>query len=200
MRPNGAEILKRLDLRAPLVVDTRELGRRPGSMRTSSRTVPAPADLGNDVLGVRPGSDLTLDLRLEAVMEGVLVTATVAAEVSGECVRCLDPLERPLETEFQELYAYEDIENEDEEQLRLVGDLLDLEQVLRDAVVLALPLGPLCRDDCPGLCADCGARLAEDPGHRHEVADTRWAALTALQGSTSTTGTTALPIHSEQES
>ena len=65
--------LTRLDPRLPLVIDTRELGRRPGSMRTLSRSVPAPADLGVDVLGVAEGSQLDLDLRLESVMEGVLV-------------------------------------------------------------------------------------------------------------------------------
>lgn len=164
------------------MVDTRELGRRPGSMKESSRTVPAPADLGNDVLGVPEGSDIALELRLESVMEGVLVTATVRAQVAGECVRCLDPIEEPLETTFQELYAYADIEieDEDEEQLRLEGDFLDLEQVLRDAVVLALPFMPLCQDDCPGLCSDCGARLADDPAHSHDVVDPRWAALSGL--------------------
>ena len=61
-------------------------------------------------------------------------------------------------------------------------DLLDLEPLLRDAVVLALPFQPLCEDDCPGLCAECGARLADDPDHAHEAAiDPRWAGLAALQ-------------------
>ena len=63
----------------------------------------------------------------------------------------------------------------------LAGDLLDLEPTLRDAVVLALPIAPLCRDDCPGLCAQCGARLADDPGHRHDdQVDARWVALAGL--------------------
>ena len=151
-------------------------------MRRLSLTVPAPADLGSDVLSVPAGSDIALDLRLEAVMEGVLVTATARASVAGECVRCLEPVGRPLETEFQELYVYPDVEIEDEEedQLRLVGDHLDLEQVLRDAVVLALPFMPLCREDCPGLCVDCGASLAADPDHAHTSTDPRWSALAGL--------------------
>ena len=64
----------------------------------------------------------------------------------------------------------------------LDGDLLDLEPVLRDAVVLALPMSPLCREDCPGLCAECGVPLADaGPGHRHdEATDPRWAALKQL--------------------
>ena len=64
---------------------------------------------------------------------------------------------------------------------RLEGDLVDLEPLLRDAVVLSLPFQPLCREDCPGLCTECGARLADDPGHQHEDAiDPRWAALRGL--------------------
>src|SRR5688500_346389 len=174
--------LTRLDPRLPLVIDTRELGRRPGSMRTLSRSVPAPADLGVDVLGVAEGSQLDLDLRLESVMEGVLVSGTARAEVTGECVRCLDPIASALVVDVQELFAYPGHEHDDDEtELRqLEGDLLDLEPVLRDAVVLALPFQPVCRADCPGLCSQCGARLADDPGHGHEAADARWAALSAL--------------------
>jgi uncharacterized protein len=171
----------RLDPRSPLVLDTRELGRRPGSMRTLSRSVPAPAHLGVDVLGVVEGSPLELDLRLESVVEGVLVTGTVDATMSGECVRCLDPVTGPLVVDLQELYVHpghERDEDDDTDPLpELNGDLIDLEPALRDAVVLALPLQPLCRDDCPGLCSECGARLEDDPEHSHDAVDPRWAAL-----------------------
>jgi uncharacterized protein len=168
-------------------VDTRELGRRPGSLRRLSRTVPAPADLGVDVIRVPEETPLDLQLRLEAVMDGVLVSGSVVTTMSGECVRCLDPLERELEVEFQELYVYPDADaprhadDDDENDLhQLEGDLLDLEPVLRDAVVLALPLQPVCQDDCPGLCSECGQRLADDPDHAHDSADLRWAALQGL--------------------
>ncbi|WP_310962834.1 YceD family protein [Nocardioides terrisoli] len=176
-------LVRDLDPRAPLVLDTRELGRRPGSQRTKSLTVEAPADLGIEILGVPEGAPVRLDLRLEAVMEGVLVTGTAQAELEGECARCLEPIEDTLDVDLQELYVYDDAnhaEPDDEESdvSRLVGDLIDLEPALRDAVVLALPFQPLCRDDCPGLCVECGAKLADDPGHRHEdPVDPRWAAL-----------------------
>lgn len=183
-RDRDQDAAPRLDPRAPLVIDTRELGRRPGSMRRVTRTVPAPAGLGSDVIGVPEGRDLELDLRLEAVMEGVLVSGTARAAVTGECVRCLDPLERSLEVDIQELYAYPDsssAEVEEGEVALLEGDLLDIEPVVRDTVVLALPLQPVCQEDCPGLCVDCGARLADDPGHGHETVDPRWAALSGLR-------------------
>jgi len=174
--------LSNLDPRAPLVLDTRELGRRPGSQREVSRQVPAPAELGIEVLRVPEGSPVELDLRLEAVMEGVLVTGTAVAGLEGECVRCLEPISDDMEAWFQELFVYDDHDvSEEEDVRRLEGDLLDLEPMLRDAVVLALPFQPLCQDDCPGLCTECGARLADDPDHSHEAAiDPRWAGLQQL--------------------
>ncbi|MQY12220.1 hypothetical protein SRB5_23530 [Streptomyces sp. RB5] len=159
-------------------------------MKKLTRSVAAPADLGIEVIGVPGGAAVELDLRLESVMEGVLVTGTAHAPVTGECVRCLEPIEQELDVDFQELYSYPEAdhrgrvfdtepgdEESEQETYYLEDDLFDLEPVLRDAVVLALPLQPVCRDDCPGLCSECGARLADDPDHHHEVTDIRWAAL-----------------------
>ena len=199
----GSDPLTSLDPRAPLVLDTRELGRRPGSQREVTRTVPAPADLGIEVLGVTEGSQVELDLRLEAVMDGVLVTGSATVGLSGECVRCLDAIEDEMSATFQELFLYDDDrpadddrDDEDDEVSKLQGDLLDLEPVLRDAVVLALPFQPLCDEDCPGLCPDCGARLADDPDHAHEAPiDPRWAALAGLDQA----GLTQKPTLDDQE-
>lgn len=171
------------------MIDTRDLGRRPGSQRELKLDVPAPADLGIEVLSVPEGSSIELDLRLEAVMDGVLVTGGARAALEGECVRCLEPITDELEVTFQELYLYDDtrdaasVKEEGEDDVRMLDDdLLDLEPLLRDAVVLALPFQPLCRDDCPGLCPECGARLADDPDHHHDAPiDPRWAGLTGLQ-------------------
>ena len=117
-------------------------------------------------------------------MEGVLVTGTARAALEGECVRCLEPISDEIEVRFQELFVYDDREVDPDEELevsKLQDDLVDLEPLLRDAVVLALPFQPLCEDDCPGLCAECGARLADDPDHTHgEPVDPRWAALATL--------------------
>jgi len=174
------------------VLDTRELGRRPGSQRLVSFTAPAPADLGIEVLRVPEGSPVELDLRLEAVMEGVLVTGQAFARLEGECARCLDEIHDEVVGDIQELFVYDDEDRTasgkatqdegDGDVARLDGDLLDLEPLLRDAVVLMLPFQPLCREDCPGLCPTCGARLADDPGHQHdEPVDPRWAKLTGLR-------------------
>lgn len=144
-------------------------------MRRVRRTVPAPGGFGLELIGVPEGTDLELDLRLEAVVEGVLVSGTARAPLSGECGRCLEPVAAEVEAELQELFAYDDA---GEETGRLAGDLIDLEPAVRDAVVLALPLTPLCRAECPGLCPGCGARLDNvEPGHMHVEADPRWAAL-----------------------
>ena len=176
---------KHLNPRAPLVLTTKDLPRRPGEMRTHRRTVPAPAGLGLELIGVPEGADLSLDLRLESVSEGVLVSGSATAPVEGECGRCLNPVRETLTVPLQELYAYEDSTTEettDEDEIpRLQGDLIDLEPTLRDAVVLALPGSPLCREDCPGLCPECGAHWDDLPAdHSHSEGDPRWAALSNL--------------------
>ncbi|MER5494512.1 YceD family protein [Streptomyces sp. NPDC002454] len=189
----------RLDHRDPLVFDTHELGRRPGALLRLTRTVDAPAKdaaLGlPGVIGVPAGAPVELELRLESVMEGVLVTGTARAAAEGECVRCLEPLELELEADFQEMFSYPETDErgrvtapdagdeDDEDRLSIEDGLIGLEPVLRDAVVLALPMQPVCQDDCPGLCSECGVRLADDPDHHHAAVDIRWAALQGLADS-----------------
>jgi len=180
--------MNRLNPRLPLVFDTRELSRRPGAMLEMARTVPAPDDLGDlDLIAIPPGQPIELDLRMESVMEGVLVTGSAHATATGACVRCLDPMTRHIGGHFQELFAYADRathhhevateDDDDDEVYELVGDLFDLEPVLRDAMVPAMPFQPVCRSDCPGLCSECGVHLADDPTHHHDQLDPRWAAL-----------------------
>jgi len=185
--PENRKPQPRLDPRDPLVLDTRELGRRPGSMREVQLSAPAPEGLGIvDLVGVPVGADLELDLRLESVMDGVLVTGTATAPVTGECGRCLAAVSDTLTVPLQQLFVYPEAshgpEQDDEDEVaRLQGDLLDLAPVLRDAVVLALPLTPLCREDCQGLCATCGERLDDLPDdHTHDTTDARWGALAGL--------------------
>jgi uncharacterized protein len=148
-------------------------------MRAVQRTVPAPPGWELELVGVPVGADVRMDLRLEAVMDGVLVSGTVAAAIRAECGRCLGPVDGSIEVDVQELFVYDPAPDGDE--IAMVdGDLLDLEPVVRDAVVLGLPLNPVCRDDCAGLCEGCGEPLADLPaGHGHDDIDPRWAALAA---------------------
>jgi uncharacterized protein len=188
--------------RGALVFDMRLLGRQAGSALTQTRIVPAPANLRLELIGVPEGADVALEVRFEAVSEGVLATGTAIAPLAGECARCLAPLTSSVTASFQELYLYAggrhdkhekrdrhdrhdkyyEHDEQDDDERYLDGDLLDLEPAFRDAVVLALPMSPLCREDCPGLCAECGTPLADaGPGHRHDDAtDPRWAALKQL--------------------
>jgi uncharacterized protein len=167
------------------VFDMRSLGRQPGAFRDETRTAHAPDNLGSGMAMVPAGADVALDMRFEAVSEGVLVTGSAIAPLTGECARCLDPVTSSTEVSLQELYRYLPDPGEDEaddEERFLDGDWLDLEPAFRDAVVLALPLSPLCREDCPGLCVECGVRLADaGPLHEHgEDLDPRWGPLRQL--------------------
>lgn len=187
-----------LDGRAPLVLDVRELHRRAGAMMTIRRTAPAPADLVNPMIGIPAGSDLAVDVMAESVIEGVLITGTVQGVAQGSCSRCLEPVSETLTVDVQELFQYADVDeaDRDEELPTFQDDLIDLEPTIRDAVVLALPLAPVCDEDCEGLCSECGVPLADNPGHHHDQTDPRWAVLgkvftedTAADGRTTTTAT-----------
>ena len=166
----------------PWKIDLRELGRRAGSLQEIQRSAPAPADWRIELIGVPERAEVELRLRLESVMEGVLVTGEFDVPVEGSCARCLEPIEDTLHLDVQELYAYagsttEETSEEDEVH-RVEGDFLDLEPLVRDAVVLSLPLAPVCTENCAGLCVDCGQRLDDLPAdHHHEIVDARWAGL-----------------------
>ncbi|MEO7234926.1 MAG: DUF177 domain-containing protein [Lapillicoccus sp.] len=199
--------MTRLDPRHPLVITTRELLRRPGTMQEITRTVEAPDTIGTEIIAIPAGAPLELDVRLESVVEGVLVSGTVHATATGACVRCLEPATYPVDTTFQELFAYPDraahhhdvgVAEDDDEVYELVDDLVDLETVLRDAVVPSLPFQPVCRRDCPGLCSECGALLADDPQHHHDQVDPRWASLSGLLSGAS--GQTEPHQHDSHES
>jgi uncharacterized protein len=175
--------------RSPLVINISRLGRRPGSMLTYSETVPSPSRIGLDLIGIDEGAPLTLDLRIESVSEGVLVTGTVSAPTAGECARCLTPITGDVEIYLTELFAYPDSatdETTESDEIGRVGasgepDTVDLEQPIIDAIGMSLPFAPLCGPDCAGLCPQCGVPLATaEPGHQHEQIDPRWAKLAGL--------------------
>jgi uncharacterized protein len=162
----------------PYTVPVFDLMHRPGEMRERSIDVTVPESFGNAVIGVRVGSELSIEARLESLHDGILVTGDVTGTAEGECVRCLIDVAVPLQVEFQELFAYSLDEAFD---YTVQDDHVDLEPVVRDAVVLSLPFQPVCQEDCLGLCPICGVRLLDNPGHEHVAPiDPRWAALSGL--------------------
>lgn len=170
---------------APLAINIARLGRRPGAVFSLHDTVASPSRIGLDLIAIECGAPVELDLRVESVSEGVLVTGTLDAPITGECARCLSAVSGRVRVSLTELFAYPDsatdATTEEDEVGRVVDDIVDLEQSIIDAVGLELPLSPVCRADCPGLCPDCGVPLATaEPGHHHDKIDPRWAKLAGM--------------------
>jgi len=172
----------------PFLVNVAGLRRSPGSRRHEQRR--GRID-GLRVTGsaVPAGADVEIDVVLEVVSGGIVALGTVVAPWVGECRRCLVPVHGRETVEVRELYepvvgprqVTDSIEGE-EETYSLHGDQLDLLPLARDAVLLNLPQVPVCRDDCAGLCPECGADRNRGPcGCRVPGGDARWAALDALR-------------------
>jgi len=179
--------------------NTHDLPRRPGEMREYELSIDSHEELGFEVLSIAEDEPIDIDLRIESVAEGILATATVRTEASGECGRCLDAVFYDVDESFQELYEYvedprqarkknkpgkkrpqkNDDEDLDEDLVRQMdGEMIDLDGPIRDAIILNLPINPLCSPDCPGLCPDCGIKWIELPeDHAHAPVDIRWAGL-----------------------
>ena len=178
------------------IFNTHDLPRRAGEMREYDLDVPAPERIGIDVIAVPEDQAIHIAMKLEAVTEGVLVSAHVSTVAEGECIRCLDPVEVPLTRYFQDLYRYapekahtkaqrkaaevfDELDEDDD--LVMDGELINLQAPVRDVIVLGLPINPLCTPDCPGLCPGCGVKWSMlEADHRHHAKDPRWAGLSDL--------------------
>ncbi len=170
------------------IVDVSRLSRQPGSMLPVAKELPAPADMVVALARVPEGSPIDLDITLESVMEGIWVSGIADVDVLAECSRCLEETSWSESVALEQMYRYPATDargaliesgDEDEDTPVVVDDTIDLEETLRDAIVLALPLAPLCSPDCAGICPECGERLEGDP-HNHPVTDPRWSALESL--------------------
>lgn len=170
-----------LNATSDFVFEVRDLGRRVAGLNQVERTAIAREGMGSDMIGVPVGSSIDISVALESVVEGVLVTGTAGVDVRGVCARCLKEIAFTERIDLLELYLYPDKEPDDEEASRVVDETIDLEPILRDAVVLDLPFTPLCQEDCEGLCPQCGADLNDDPDHNHgDEIDPRWGGLSGL--------------------
>jgi uncharacterized protein len=181
--------------------NTHELPRRAGEMKEYQLDLEILEPLGVPLVAIPAGDVIEVDMRLESVTEGVLLSADIYAVAKGECIRCLDPVEITVERKIQELYRYEptnekggkrkkhslrsdssdEVDLDAVDELWLEGNEMNLEIPIRDAVVLDLPVNPLCSENCLGLCPDCGEKWEKLPeGHAHEVVDARWTGLAGL--------------------
>ena len=171
---------------SPFKVNLHELPRRAGEMKNYHLEFAAPEPIGTPMLAIKSGELLVIDFKAEAVSDGVLISGRIVSSAEGECGRCLDELKEDVDQEFRELFLYEsrksDNEEDDDELFAMDGDIADIEIPIRDAVVLAMPLNPLCRPDCLGLCSECGERMEKlGPDHTHVKVDPRWSGLAGWQ-------------------
>ncbi len=184
-----------MTIKNPFLFSAHDLPRRAGEMREYELTFDEHEPIGVPLVAIPSDGVICLNLRIEAVDQGVLATGTLSAEALGECTRCLEPVTFQIEESFQELFHYQvdyrqkpkakeiDVEDEDE-LLEMDGDFIDLDAPIRDALILNLPINPLCSEECEGLCPTCGVKWADLPAdHLHPVADIRWAHLTDWRGS-----------------
>jgi len=163
----------------PFAISVYDLMHRPGEMREKQVDAVVPEGFGNAMIEVKSGATVRLDVRLESLHDGILVSADVDTVAEGQCGRCLDDIALPVQVEIQELFAYSEDEAFD---YTVEEDLIDLEPLVRDAVVLSLPFQPVCRPDCPGLDPETGVKLADHPDLKpREVLDPRWSALAELK-------------------
>jgi uncharacterized protein len=172
--------------RSPFLVNVATFRRSTGTRRHECRRGSIP---GLEITGSRvpPGGIVEVHVVLDATDGGIAVGGTVTAPWVGECRRCLREVTGELEVEVHDLYQAhhraDPAPEDEEESYLLTGDVLDLEPLARDAVLLSLPLVPLCRSGCAGLCPTCGADLnAGSCGCPPAVIDPRWAGLEVLRG------------------
>ena len=170
-------------MESPFKVNLHELPRRVGEHKSYSLNFPAPEAIGNPLLEIPAGESLEISFEAESVADGVLISGSVRSHAKGECGRCLEKISEDINQKFQELFFYENrIEESDDDLFVMDGDFADIETPIRDAVVLAMPINPLCKADCKGLCSECGEKLELlEPGHMHEKIDPRWSGLSGWQ-------------------
>lgn len=195
---------------SPWAISVAQVASRAGQSKEIDATFPAPSGIGDEIVGVEEGADVTVVGSFDSIVDGLIFNARISAPVHAECTRCLKPIKRDWTMNVTSFFPYEDKsasvasgkggkngkggvkeeevdiiagedESEDSYPLLEGGSWADIETLLRDTLVEELPLQPLCKPDCLGLCSQCGADLNEDPDHHHDVTDIRFAALEGLK-------------------
>jgi len=159
----------------PFVIPVKSLMHKPGTSESLEKEISAPTHYGEAVCVVGEGEPVKVSLLLESVHEGILVSGTVETSAQADCVRCLDPMTVPIKANIQELFAYSADDGYDYE---VVQDEIDLDQVVRDQVVVELPFQPVCSPDCPGLDPETGEKRDADAAKADTTPiDPRWTKL-----------------------
>lgn len=185
---------------SPWAVPVAQIAGRPGQSKPIDAVFPAPEGIGDTIVGIDEGADVTVTGSFDSIVDGIIFTGRVSAPAHAECTRCLKPIEHPWTADVTAFFPFEPVrdsragnakgevdivagedESEDTYPLSRDGAFADIEALLRDTLTEALPLQPLCRPDCRGLCSQCGADLNEEPDHHHDVTDIRFAELAGLK-------------------
>lgn len=162
----------------PLIVNVVELLRWPGTSKDVAMSIAMDDFEFEDSRIIDVPVDVAV--RLESFSNSVEARGTAVVTWAGECRRCLAPLEEKLTVDFDEIYERDP---EDREAFTIVNDQINLLPMVRENILLAIPLGPLCREDCPGFCPHCGRDLSEGECNcDNTVTDARWSALDNLKG------------------
>lgn len=175
---------------------------RAGQSKTIDAIFPAPSGIGDGIVGIAEGSDIHVAGTIDSIVDGLVFTGKITAPLYAECTRCLTDIKRDLSVDVTTFFPYDErvsagkdhghkneevdiIAGEDESEdtypLSRDGGFADIEALLRDTLVEALPLQALCKEDCLGLCPQCGINLNENPEHQHNIADIRFAGLEQLK-------------------
>ena len=195
---------------SPWAISVAQVASRAGRSKEIDATFHAPSGIGDEIVGVEEGADVAVVGSFDSIVDGLIFSARISAPVHAECTRCLKPIKRDWTVNVTSFFPYEDKsanvasgkggkngkgsakeeevdiiagedESEDSYPLLEGGSWANIEALLRDTLVEELPLQPLCKPDCLGLCSQCGADLNEEPDHHHDVTDIRFAALEGLK-------------------
>jgi uncharacterized protein len=159
-------------------VDVHDLLHKPGASRRWRRAEALPG-LATEMASVPEETPVRIDALFESVVEGILVSGTLSGQISYRCARCLRDFSGEFDVRVRELFAH--APREDGDEYPITEGVIDLEPMVRDALVLSMPFSPLCKDDCLGLCSRCGGdRNLGECACAPEM-DARWAALSSLK-------------------
>ncbi|MBT1164930.1 YceD family protein [Bifidobacterium felsineum] len=195
---------------SPWAISVAQIASRAGQSKSVDADFPAPSGIGDNIVGIKEGAPVHVTGQFDSIVDGLIFTGRLVAPFVSECTRCLKPIDEDWPVDVTVFFPYESAadkntarggkgkggkaakdeeveilagedESEDTYPLLENGAFADIEAMIRDTLVESLPLQPLCKPDCKGLCSQCGVDLNENPDHHHESTDIRFAGLAALK-------------------